>query len=245
MCILFKYTKDLHVVEVFGNFSVVPEVRSDDGVGLHESLVGSTGEVTDSTGSTGGLSVDILDTSEFEETLDSGSGNDTGTTGSGDKTDHDGTSLRGNGTVEGVRLTDVGTPVTTTNGDDVELGSVDSTTDSESDFLGGLDTETDVTVFITNDNEGLEGGTLTGGALLLDGLDDKNVFTHLVFRDEVVNDLSFLDGERVEEDLFEGRNLTILDHTAELGGRNPFVLGRRLLVTLRHFSKLQIFFRVF
>lgn len=70
-----------------------------------------------------------------------------------------------------VRLTQVGTPVTTTNRDDGQLGDSDSGADSSSDFLGGLDTETDVALGVTDDDDGLEAGALTGTGLLLDGLD--------------------------------------------------------------------------
>jgi hypothetical protein len=70
-----------------------------------------------------------------------------------------------------VRLTKVGTPVTTTDGQNAELGNDDGSADGGSDFLGGLDTETDVTLAVTNDDNGLETGTLTGTSLLLDGLD--------------------------------------------------------------------------
>jgi len=70
-----------------------------------------------------------------------------------------------------VGSTEVGAPVTTTDGDNAELGDDDGGADGSSDFLGGLDTETDVTLGITNDDDGLEAGTLTGTGLLLDGLD--------------------------------------------------------------------------
>lgn len=68
-------------------------------------------------------------------------------------------------------LTQVGTPVTTTNGDDAQLGDDDGGTDSGGNLLGGLDTQTDVALGVTNDDNGLETGTLTGTGLLLDGLD--------------------------------------------------------------------------
>ena len=70
-----------------------------------------------------------------------------------------------------MRLTKVGTPVTTTDGDDGELGNDDGGADGSGDFLGSLDAETDVTLGVTNDDNGLETGTLTGTGLLLDGLD--------------------------------------------------------------------------
>jgi hypothetical protein len=70
-----------------------------------------------------------------------------------------------------VRQTEVGTPVTATDGDDAELGDDDGGADGGSDLLGGLDAETDVALGVTNDDNGLETGTLTGTGLLLDRLD--------------------------------------------------------------------------
>lgn len=69
--------------------------------------------------------------------------------------------------------TKVGSPVTTTDGDDAQLGDDNGSTDGGGNLLGGLDTETDVTLRVTDDNDGLEAGTLTGTGLLLDGLDLK------------------------------------------------------------------------
>lgn len=70
-----------------------------------------------------------------------------------------------------MRLTEVGTPVTATDGENAQLGDDDGGTDGSSDFLGGLDTETNVALGVTDDNDGLEAGTLTSTGLLLDGLD--------------------------------------------------------------------------
>jgi hypothetical protein len=70
-----------------------------------------------------------------------------------------------------VRKTEVGAPVTATDGDNAELGDDDGSADGSGDFLGGLDTETDVALRVTNEDDGLETGALTGTGLLLDGLD--------------------------------------------------------------------------
>lgn len=67
--------------------------------------------------------------------------------------------------------TKVGSPVTTTDGDDAQLGDDDGSTDGGGNLLGGLDAETDVALGVTNDDNGLETGTLTSTGLLLDGLD--------------------------------------------------------------------------
>lgn len=70
-----------------------------------------------------------------------------------------------------MRLAEVGTPVAAAHGDDAELGDDDGGTDGRRDLLGGLDAETDVALRVTNDDDGLEPGALTGTGLLLDGLD--------------------------------------------------------------------------
>jgi hypothetical protein len=67
--------------------------------------------------------------------------------------------------------TEVGAPVTTTNGDDAELSDDDGCADGSRDFLGGLDAETNVALGVADNDDGLEPGALTGTGLLLDGLD--------------------------------------------------------------------------
>ena len=85
--------------------------------------------------------------------------------------DGNGTALAGLLNGDGVRLTKVGAPVTSTDRNDGKLGNDDGGADGGSDFLGGLDTETDVTLGVTDNDDSLEAGTLTGTGLLLDGLD--------------------------------------------------------------------------
>lgn len=85
--------------------------------------------------------------------------------------DGDGATLAGLLDGDGVGSTQVGTPVTTTDGDDAQLGDDDGGTDGGGNLLGCLDTQTDVALGVTNDDDGLETGTLTGTGLLLDGLD--------------------------------------------------------------------------
>ena len=85
--------------------------------------------------------------------------------------DGDGTALAALLGGERVRKTEVGAPVTATNGDDAELGDDDGGADGSCDFLGGLDAETDVALGVTDDDDGLEAGALTGASLLLNGLD--------------------------------------------------------------------------
>jgi hypothetical protein len=83
----------------------------------------------------------------------------------------DGTTFSGLLSGKRMRISKRGSPVSTTNGEDGELGDDDGGTDGSSDFLGGLDTETDMTLRVTDDNDGFKTGTLTGACLLLDRLD--------------------------------------------------------------------------
>ena len=70
-----------------------------------------------------------------------------------------------------MRLTEVSTPVTSSDGHNAELRDDNSSTDGGSDFLRGLDTEANVALRVTNDDDGLEAGTLTGTGLFLYRLD--------------------------------------------------------------------------
>ena len=70
-----------------------------------------------------------------------------------------------------MRLSEVGAPVTTTNGYDRELGDDDGRTDSSSDFLGGFDAESNVSLTVSDDNNSLESRALTSTGLLLYRLD--------------------------------------------------------------------------
>ena len=118
-----------------------------------------------------------------------------------------------------MRLTESSTPVTPSDGNNGELGEDDSTTDSGGDFLGALDTETDVTVKVTDSDESLETGTLTGTSLLLDGHDLHDLILEL--GEEEVDNLELFDGEREEVDLLHGLDLAILHKTTELGDGDP------------------------
>jgi hypothetical protein len=107
-----------------------------------------------------------------------------------------------------VGLSKVGTPISSSDWNHRKLRDDDSGTDSSGDFLGGLDTKSNVSFGVSNDNNGLETGTLTGTSLLLDGfdlypsktharLDLNDVYLHdliLQLWKEEVHNLEFLDG---------------------------------------------------
>ena len=68
-----------------GELGLLPQVRGKEAVGVDDGHEGSLEGVLEGLGRTGGLGVGVLDTGKLKQTLDGGRGNDTGTTGSGDK----------------------------------------------------------------------------------------------------------------------------------------------------------------
>jgi hypothetical protein len=70
-----------------------------------------------------------------------------------------------------VRLTEVGTPVSSSDWDDAEFGNDNGGADSSGDFLGGLDSKTNMSLRVSDDNDSLESSSLTGTGLFLDWLD--------------------------------------------------------------------------
>jgi hypothetical protein len=80
-----------------------------------------------------------------------------------------------------------------------------------------------VSVVITDSDESLETGSLTGARLFLDGHDLQN----LVFQSgaqEKVDDFELLDRQRVQINFFQPFDLSFLDQTTELGDGDPFLL---------------------
>jgi len=180
---------------------------------------GGLQEVAHGCSATLGLRVDVLDTSELEETVGCRSSDDASTARGRDEAAHDGADLARDLAGYGVRLTESDTPVTTTDGNNRELGEDDSATDGGGHFLCALDTETDMSVEVTDSNERLEASTLTSTSLLLDGHDLHNLVLEL--GQEEVDDLELLHWQREQVDLLHGLDLAILYQTAELGDRHP------------------------
>lgn len=151
--------------------SLLPQVGGQEAVGVGDGSEGSLQGVLQSLGRAGRRGVDVLNTSKLKETLDGGGGDQGGTTGGGDQANSDGAALAALLDGDGVGETQVGAPETATDGDDAQLGDDDGGTDGSGNLLGGLDAQTDVALGVTNDDDGLEAGALTGTGLLLDGLD--------------------------------------------------------------------------
>ena len=217
------------MVEILEEPGLLPEIRGQEAVGTGQSSEGGLGEVAQSLGVTTSRSEHILYTSELQH-LGGGLGSDdASTTGSGNKAQSDRSALAGGLGGHSVGLTDLVTPITTTNGDDGKLGQDDGGTDSSSHLLSALHTETDVSVAVANDNEGLETSPLTGTSLLLHRHDLQYLILELLLTKEVINYLVFFDGHREQIDLFEFLDVTGFDKTTELGGRDPRLLAVFLL----------------
>lgn len=201
---------------------LLPEVRSQEAISVTNSGESSLEGVLGSSGLTGGVGVSVFDTSHIQKLLDSWGGDDTGTTWGRDESDEDGTTLAGGLVWKGVWLTKRGTPVTSSDRDDGELSNDNGSSDGGSNFLGGLDTETNVTVSVTNNDDSLESGSLTGTGLLLNWLDLHDLV--LETWEELVDDLELLNWQGVEVDLLQGSDLAGLHETTELGDWLPALL---------------------
>lgn len=106
--------------------------------------------------------------------------------------------------------TELVSPETSSDWNKMELGVDKGTLDGNLDFLGDLDSETDVTVLISDNDDSLEAGSLSGHSLLLNG-DDLHDFVgdlNVLGGEDGLNNLGFLDGDGVSVDLLEGLNLS-------------------------------------
>jgi len=189
-----------------------PEIGGEVSVGLSKGHEDGLDEVLRGSGVTSGGSVAIIDSGELEELLGDGGSNNTGTSGGGDELGSDGTGLTGDLAGNGMDVTDLVSPETSSDGDEGELGGNEGTLDSNLDFLGDLDSETNVTVLVTDGNNSLEAGSLSGLGLLLDGDNLHNLIGEGLagLLEELVNNRGFLDGDGVSVDFLELGDVSVL-----------------------------------
>jgi hypothetical protein len=154
---------------------------------------------------TSGRGVDILDTREGQDLLGDGSSDNTGTAGSGGALEADGTALTGGFGGNGVDLANLVAPIASANWHEGQLSDDEGALNGDLDLLGKLDAETNVAGVITNNDDGLETGTLASLGLLLDGYDLHNLVTELFIGlfDEFINNGCLLDGDRVSVDFLK------------------------------------------
>ena len=121
-----------------------------------------------------------------------------------------------------MRSTDFVTPITSSNWDDVLLRNLETSLDGKLNFLGNLDTNSNMSVLITNSDDSLESGSLTGLGLLLNGDDLDDLIIEIL--QEFLSDLVFLDWDGVKEDLLDRLDLASLNKSAKLGHGHPFLV---------------------
>lgn len=119
-------------------------------------------------------------------------------------------------------LTDLVAPISSSDGDDVLLGNLETLGNGDLDFLGALDSDSDVSVLVSNNEDSLESGSLSSLSLLLDGGNLHDLIDEIL-SNELINNLVLLDGERMSEDLLKGLNLLGLDKSSKLGDWDPFL----------------------
>ena len=206
-----------------GEGVLLPELRTEVSVGLAKGVEDGPDVVTHGTGVATGRGIAVIDASHVQELLTGDGGNEAGTTGGGDETDTNGTALSSDLAGDSVGHALLTSPVSTADGCNVELRRGDGTTDSGGNLGGALDAKANVSVGVTDGNERLEASALTSTGLLLDGHDLHDLILKAIL-EEVVNNLSLLDGKREEENLLNGGNFPLLHETTKLGDGSPDVL---------------------
>lgn len=104
----------------------------------------------------------------------------------------------------GVGSSDGVTPISFSDGDDVQFSAFNGSLNGSLDFLVTFPSQSDVSLSVSNNDVGFKSGSLTGLGLFLDGLDLNNFFFQdFVFSggQKVVNNLGFLDGNSHSENI--------------------------------------------
>lgn len=140
---------------------LLPQVRSQVRVCALKSSIRGLSEVSKSCSLASSGSVAIMDSSHSEELLRDWGSNESSTSWSRDKTNHNGGALSSDFARNGVRKSDLVSPVSTTDRDDGQLGRDDGSANSSGDFLGALYSKSDVTVVISDGDKSLEASSLS------------------------------------------------------------------------------------
>jgi len=201
-----------------GDLLLLPEVGGQVSVGGPQGVEHGLDEVTGGPGVAGGGGVAIRDARKGEDLLSNGGRDEPGSAGGRNETNANGSALSVNLGGDGVGLVRHTSPVSTADGDDVQLGNGDRTTDSGGDLSGALDSKANVSGVVTDSDKSLEAGALTSTRLLLHGHDPHDLVGE---GEEVIDDLRLLDGNGVEEDLLNGGDPAVLHQTSKLGDGSP------------------------
>jgi len=203
-----------------------PEIWGKESIGFLKADKDSSAEVLSGSGLTDAGSVDIIDTGEGKNLLGNESGNATGTSWCWDHSDDARTALSLNLDWDGMWHTDSGTPIASSDWDELHLGVNEGTFNGDLNLLGDLDTNTAVTLSVTGGDNSLESSSLSGLGLLLNGKDAHDLVgeSGLLVGNESVDDWGFLDWDGVGIDFLELGDGAHLDKSSEFGEWGPFFL---------------------
>mmetsp|Transcript_12386 Transcript_12386/g.19548 ORF Transcript_12386/g.19548 Transcript_12386/m.19548 type:complete len:285 (-) Transcript_12386:58-912(-) len=220
--LLFGQKVRVLLIRMRQNGILLPQFRCQVSVRRTKGVKDGLDKVTHGTCMTTRTRVAIVDTGHVQQLLSGGRGHQSGTARSGDQSNADGTAFSSHLTGDGVGKSGAFSPVSTSDGSDVELGGGDGSANGGGDFGTALDSKSNVSGGVSDGDEGLESSTLTGRRLLLHGHDLHDLVLKFVLQ-KVVNDLGLLDGDGKEKDLFDASDLSVLDETSKLGYGDPDV----------------------
>lgn len=197
---------DIH----WGSISVsdIPQVWGQESVVSLQSVEGSSQEVLSGSSLSSRGSVTILNTGEVEEFLRNWGSDDTYTFRGWYQSNADRSALSGHFTWNGMYISDLVSPVSSSDWDKVELGILKSVLDGNLYLLSDLNTESDVSVSVSDSDDGLESSSLTGSSLLLDRHDFHDFVTEILY--EVIDNLVLLNWEGVSVDFFQRFDMSSL-----------------------------------
>merc|ERR550525_241530 len=129
----------------------------------------------------------------------------------------------------GVGRSNLVAPVPPAHRDESRLGSDDAAADGGGHLFGALGAEADVAVGVTHQHGADETIPLSSGCHLLHRVDFHDFILERAGRAELVDDLVFLNGQRMEIDVLQGGDLMSLDQPPQFCYRNPLLLLAALL----------------
>merc|ERR1719188_1302128 len=115
-------------------------------------------------------------------------------------------------------------PIPAADRDEAHLRRDDTAADGSGHLLGALGPEADVPALVADKDVADEAVPLARGRHLLDGVDLQDLVLQGAWLEELVNDLVLLDGQGVQVDVLDARDLLTLHQAAELRHGGPLLL---------------------
>jgi len=197
-----------------------PQIGGEERVSVGKSGKGGLDEISHSFGASSGRGENVLDSSHGENLLGGSGSDNSSSSGGGYQSYRYGSALSSDFSGDSVGKSDLVSPISSSDWDDSQFGGGDCSSDGSGNFLCAFNSETDVSIEISDNNESLESGSLSGSGLLLNGhnLDD---FVLQFGSKEEIDDLGFFDGERKEVDFFQFLDQFGSNQSSQFGDGNP------------------------